>query len=56
MKTAEEILRIMLHNQFMEELKSGKLCASDSIIWILNNEDDVNKRFEKWLKDKGYSE
>lgn len=56
MKSPEEILRIMLYNQFLEELKSGKLCASDSIIWILRDSDEVNIRFEKWLKYKGYSE
>ena len=54
MKSPEIVLQILLKEIFMKEFHEGKLCASDMIIWYDN--DSIENLFNKWLKDKGYSE
>jgi len=55
LKSPEEILEKMLFEDFMKDLRAAKLCASDTLIWVLKDEDSIQRYFRSWLIEKGYA-
>lgn len=41
---------------FMKDLKEGKLCATDQLVWILRDDKIIETYFWRWLKKEGYAE
>lgn len=47
---------ILLKEKFMNDLKEARLCASDTVKWVLKDEQQVKERFEAWLVQNGYAD
>lgn len=56
LKPDKEILLKILRVMFMKDLKDAKLCASDTLVWVLKDEKLIESHFWSWLKKEGYAE
>ena len=56
MKPTNEVLLKILHKEFMKDLRAAKLCASDTLVWVLKSEESIENYFHKWLINEGYAE
>ncbi len=56
LKDPETVLLMLLKKMFMEDLRAARLCASDTVQWVLKDQKQVEERFEAWLVQNGYAE